>query len=213
MNAPRPTDGAQALVHVIDDDPSMRTALARLLSAAGYRVCTHADAGAFLIAAGDDPGGCLLLDLHMPGPDGLELHEALRRRGTELPTVFLTGRGDIAASVRALKAGASDFLTKPVDADRLLAAIGAAIAADAPRRAERERRRVVATRFASLDARERAVLRRVLQGGLTKQIADALQVSERTVKSCRAAMMHKMAAGSLQELVRLAADLPEGDDA
>jgi FixJ family two-component response regulator len=208
VSTPRHTDDRQALVHVVDDDPSMRTALARLLSAAGYRVCTHADAGAFLIAAGDAPEGCLVLDLHMPGPDGLALYEALRRRGMDVPTVFLTGRGDIPSSVRALKAGASDFLTKPVDADRLLEAVRSALAADAPRRAERERRRLLAKRFESLDARERTVLRRVLQGALTKQIADELRLSERTVKSCRAAMMRKLAAGSLQELVRIAADLP-----
>ena len=110
---------APAVVHIVDDDDSMRIALARLLSAAGYETRSYASAGDFLIAAGDAPTGCLVLDLHMPGPDGLALQDALRRRGSSLPTVFLSGRGDIASSVRALKGGASDFLTKPVQAPLL----------------------------------------------------------------------------------------------
>jgi FixJ family two-component response regulator len=191
-------------VHVVDDDESMRVALMRLLSAAGYAPRGYGSAGEFLIAADDAPTGCLILDLHMPGPDGLELYEALRRRGIDLPTVFLSGRGDIPSSVRALKAGASDFLTKPVQSETLLAALQAALEADAPRRAELERRRRIDQCYASLDARERSVLARVVQGALTKQIAHELGVSERTVKACRAGVMRKMGAKTLPELVRLA---------
>lgn len=193
------------VVHVVDDDESMRVALTRLLAAAGYAPRAYGSAGEFLIAAdGAVPTGCLILDLHMPGPDGLELYEALRRRGIDLPTVFLSGRGDIPSSVRALKAGASDFLTKPVQSETLLAALQSALAADAPRRTELERKRRIETCYASLDTRERSVLARVVQGALTKQIAHELGVSERTVKACRAGVMRKMGAKSLPELVRLA---------
>jgi len=195
-------------VHVVDDDESMRVALIRLLAAAGYAPRGYGSAGEFLIAADDAPTGCLILDLHMPGPDGLELYEALRRRGIDLPTVFLSGRGDIPSSVRALKAGASDFLTKPVQSETLLAALQSALATDAPRRAALERKRRIEQCYASLDARERAVLARVVQGALTKQIAHELGVSERTVKACRAGVMRKMGAKSLPELVRLADGLP-----
>lgn len=196
------------VVHVVDDDEAMRVALVRLLAAAGYAPRAYASAGEFLIAAEDAPTGCLLLDLHMPGPDGLALYEALRRRGCDLPTVFLTGRGDIASSVRAMKAGASDFLTKPVPGEILLAAVRAALDADAPRRAERDREHTLSQRIASLDERERTVLQRVLEGALTKQIAYELAVSERTVKASRAAVMRKMGASTLPELVRLAQGLP-----
>lgn len=199
----------RTIVHIVDDDNGMRTALARLLSAAGYEARCYASAGDFLISAGEAPTGCLLLDLHLPGPDGLALQDALRRRGGVLPTVFLSGRGDIASSVRALKGGASDFLTKPVQADLLLGAVRSALDADAPQRAERTRRQLVAQRHSTLNERERAVLAQVVQGALTKQIADRLGVSERTVKACRAAVMDKMGATSLPDLVRLSTGLTD----
>jgi FixJ family two-component response regulator len=205
-------DPPTVVVHVVDDDDSMRVALVRLLSAAGYEARGYASAGDFLIAADDPPSGCLLLDLHMPGPDGLALQDVLRRRGHSLPTVFLSGRGDIASSVRALKAGASDFLTKPVQAGVLLEAVRAALEADAPLRADREERRLLRQRYATLNERERVVMRQVVQGALTRQIADGLGVSERTVKASRAAVMQKMGARSLPELVRLAAQLDEPAD-
>jgi FixJ family two-component response regulator len=198
------TPAEQVVIHVVDDDEAMRVALMRLLAAAGYAPRGYASAGEFLIAADDAATGCLLLDLHMPGPDGLALYEALRRKGCDLPTVFLTGRGDIASSVRAMKAGASDFLTKPVPGDTLLSAVRTALDDDRPRRAQRDRERALAQRIALLDERESRVLRRVLEGALTKQIAYELAVSERTVKACRAAVMRKMGASTLPELVRLA---------
>lgn len=203
------TDDAKVTVHIVDDDDSMRVALARLLSAAGYDTRGYASAGDFLVAIeGAEPAGCLLLDLHLGGPDGQALHDTLRRRGLLLPTVFLTGRGDIASSVRALKSGASDFLTKPVQAQPLLDAVQAALAVDASRRSERDLQQGVGQRFAALSDRERAVLRLVVQGALTRQIADRLGVSERTVKACRAVVMDKMGAASLPDLVRLADRLP-----
>jgi len=207
--------GRGTVVHIVEDDESMRVALTRLLSAAGYEPRGYASAGEFLIAAGDAPTGCLLLDLMLPGPNGLALQDALRQRGCTLPTIFLTGGGDIASSVRAIKGGASDFLTKPVPADALLEAVRAALEQDAPRRAEREQQAMLVQRHATLNERERSVLRRVVQGALTKQIADELGVSERTVKASRAAVMEKLGATSLPELVRLSARLtslrPDGD--
>lgn len=195
-------------VHIVDDDDSMRSALTRLFSAAGYSPRAYGSAGEFLIALEASPSGCLILDLHMPGPDGLTLFDALHRRGINLPTIFLTGRGDIASSVRALKSGASDFLTKPVSSDTLLEAVRAALEADAPKQAERAQRERLARVQEQLTARERAVLQRVLQGALTKQIAWELGVSERTIKACRAAVMRKLGARSLPELVRLSSGLP-----
>lgn len=199
---------APIVVHIVDDDAGMRLALSRLLAAAGFETRSYASAGEVLIAEPDPRTGCLLLDLDLGGPSGLDLQAALQRQGRALPIVFLTGRGDIAASVRALKAGASDFLTKPVQGEVLIAAIQAALAADAPQRAARERRQALALRHASLNARERSVLQQVVQGRLTKQIAAALCVSERTVKACRAEVMAKLGAESLPELVRIAAELP-----
>ena len=193
---------ATTRVHVVDDDESMRVALTRLLLAAGFQVSAYASAGDFLVAADQSPSGCLLLDLHMPGPDGLALQEAVRRRGWDLPVVFLSGRGDVSSSVKALKAGAHDFLTKPVDGKTLLQAIQDAVAQDAPQRALRKLKQEVQERLETLNPREQAVLRMVLEGTLTRDIAEALDVSERTVKSCRASVMEKMDATSLPDLVR-----------
>ena len=202
-------DAAPVVVHVVDDDEAMRVALLRLFGAAGYAPRSYGSAGEFLIGVVDAPTGVLVLDLHMPGPDGLALYDSLRRRGIDLPTVFLTGRGDIPSSVRALKAGASDFLTKPVQSDVLLGAVRAALDADAPRRAEREEVQRLVARYASLGQRERLVLQRVVRGALTKQIAYELGVSERTVKASRASVMRKMGAASLPDLVRLTEMLPD----
>ena len=203
--AARPAARRDAVVvHVVDDDSAMRTALARLLSAAGYAPRCYASAGDFLIEAGDRPTGCLLLDLQMPGPDGLALLEALRRRGCPIPAVFLSGEGDIPSSVRALKTGASDFLTKPVQGPVLLAAIEAALkgtaAAGPAAVAAAGEARVPGL---ALTDRERTVLRGGLDGALNKQIAAQLGVSERTVKSCRAELMRKLGARTLVDLVRI----------
>lgn len=201
-------EAAPIVVHIVDDDDSMRVALGRVLAAAGYLTRGYASVGEFLTDADEQPTGCLLLDLHMPGADGLALQDLLLRRGVNLPTVFISGRGDIASSVRALKAGATDFLTKPVPTETLLAAVRAALDAEAPRQAERDLQRNVASRYATLTVRERSVMAQVVQGALTKQIASDLGVSERTVKTCRASLMDKMGAVSLPELVRLSDSLP-----
>jgi FixJ family two-component response regulator len=153
----------------------------------------------------------VLLDLKMPGPSGLELQDALAKRDQPLPVVFLTGHGDVPASVRALKAGASDFLTKPVDRATLLSAVEGALAQDAARRATREELRELQARYETLTPREREVLAQVVAGKLNKQIAGEIGAAERTVKAHRAQVMEKMQVGSLAELVRVAArlSLPE----
>jgi FixJ family two-component response regulator len=191
-------------VHVIDDESSVRTAIARLLDAAGYRVQVYASAGDYLLAHRGDEPGCIVLDLHMPGPNGLQLQDALARQTHALPVVFLTGYGDIPTSVRAIKAGAVDFLTKPVDRDALLDAISTALARDSRARAGGEQLEDWRRRFATLTAREAEVFEKVVAGKLNKVIAAELGTAERTVKAHRARVMEKMGAGSLAALVHLA---------
>lgn len=192
------------IVHVVDDDDDLRLALVRLLGAAGYETRAHSSAGAFLLAAPWPERGCLLLDLRMPGPDGLELQEALARQECALPVVFLTGHGDVTSSVRAMKAGAVDFLTKPVEREPLLGAIRSALGRNAREVAERNEVRTIRARFDRLSGREKEVFRQVVEGRLNKQIAGSLGTSERTVKAHRAHVMEKMGADSLADLVRKA---------
>jgi FixJ family two-component response regulator len=198
---------AHAVVHLVDDDASLRSALQRLLTAAGYRVQAYASAGEFLLEPPADAPGCLLLDLHMPGPSGLELQEALERHGLRLPVVFLTGHGDLTTGIRAMKSGAVDFLIKPVERKALLAAIERALEADAAQRAARAADQNLQTRFALLTARERDVFDLVVAGRLNKQIADALGIAERTVKAQRAQVMAKLGAANAAELGKIAAQL------
>lgn len=197
------------VVHIVDDDEAVRVGLSRLLGAAGYTTRCYASAGDFLVTAPDERHGCMVLDLQLPGPDGLALQRVLQRDGVVMPIVFLSGRADIGSSVRALKGGASDFLTKPVQGEVLLEAVARALADAAPRYAALERRRELARRHATLSERERSVLQAVVQGRLTRQIADELGVSERTIKACRAEVMRKLGVTTLPDLVRLEAELPE----
>ena len=200
---------SQAVIHLVDDDESLRSALQRLLSAAGYRVRTYASAGDFLLEPPADAPGCLLLDLRMPGPSGLDLQEALKRHGVRLPVIFLTGHGDLPTGVRAMKAGAVDFLTKPVERETLFAAVAHAIEVDAAQRATRSNYSDLQGRYALLTVRERAVLEGVVAGKLNKQIAGDLRVAERTVKAQRAQVMAKLGATNAAELGRIAAQLRE----
>jgi FixJ family two-component response regulator len=196
---------ARPLVHVVDDDEALRTGVARLLQAEGYEVRVHASAGDYLLSPPMANSACLVLDISMPGPSGLELQESLRRFPVALPVVFLTGAGDIESSVRAMKAGAVDFLTKPVRPEDLLRAVKQALDrhnATIDRRELIERAR---ERHGALSPRERAVFDHVVAGGHNKVIARALGITERTVKMHRAHMMEKMGAGSLAELVQAAA--------
>jgi FixJ family two-component response regulator len=196
-----------AVIHIVDDDDSLRAALQRQLMAAGYRVKTYASAGEFLLAPPADALGCLLLDLAMPGPSGLDLQEALERLGIRLPVIFLSGHGDLGSGVRAMKAGAVDFLTKPVERATLLDAITRALEADAARRSSRGADAALRARFAQLTPREREVFELVVAGLLNKQIAGRLGVGERTVKAQRAQVMAKLGAANAAELGRIAAAL------
>jgi FixJ family two-component response regulator len=191
-----------AVVHVVDDDSSFRTAVSRLLRASGYEVKLYKSAGDFLLEPPAEEPGCILLDLRMPGPSGLELQDAIRKRGDSLPVIFLTGHGDVRQSVRAMRQGAVDFLTKPVRRQELLAAIGDALERQNAQSAVARRRRELASRYASLTPRERGVFEHVVAGRMNKQIAAALGTSERTVKAHRSRIMEKMRADSLAELVQ-----------
>jgi len=192
------------LIHVVDDDDSLRTALLRLLDAAGHEARGYASAGEFLLAPPPDRPGCVLLDVRMPGPSGLDLQAALKRQGVALPVVFLSGHADVAAGVRAMKSGAVDFLSKPVDREALLEAVGRALERDRAARAEREEAARLRERFASLTTREREVFELLVGGRLNKQIGGALGIAERTVKAHRATLMAKLGAESPAELGALA---------
>ncbi len=200
-----------AIVHVVDDDGAFRTAISRLLRAAGHEVRTYQSAGDFLLREEDDSPGCVLLDLRMPGPNGLDLQTALARRGSPLPIVFLSGHGDVDTSVRAMKAGASDFLEKPVKKEALLGAVRAALARGEARRAEEDEHRTLRRRYETLSAREREVLEQVVAGKLNKQISAQIGISERTVKAHRASCMIKMGVGSVAELARVAERLRKAE--
>ena len=191
----------KSIVHVVDDDASVRKALSRLLTAAGYEVRAYASAGDFALAPRGEKRGCVLLDVQMPGPSGLDLQEVLSRQDEPLPIIFLTGHGDIPKSVRAMKAGAVDFLTKPIDGEVLLAAIETALARDRASQTSQEQVRELRERFETLTPREREVFHLVVAGNLNKQIAAELNMAERTVKAHRAQVMGKMRAKSLAELV------------
>lgn len=200
-------DQPKSIVHVVDDDESLRTAVSRLLRAAGYEVRGYATAGDFSLALADDFTGCVLLDVRMPGPSGLDLQAALTRSGRDVPIIFLTGHGDIPMSVRAMKAGAVDFLTKPVQRAALLAAVKTALEREAATREERAQLRAWRECLESLTPREREVFDRVTAGEPNKQIADELGAAERTVKVYRAEAMRKMGAASLAELVQISVAL------
>ena len=193
-----------ALVYVVDDDESVRTALRRLLRSAGFAVEAFASAADFLEFARPDRPACLVLDLRMPHMGGVELQQVLTAAGDGLPIVFLTGHGDVPMSVRAMKAGAVDFLQKPVDDADLLDAVQRAIAADRARREEAAEVSVIRARHDSLTPREREVLTHLVTGALNKQIAGTLGTVEKTIKVHRARVLAKMGAGSIAELVRLA---------
>jgi FixJ family two-component response regulator len=198
------TEPTATRVFIVDDDASVRKSLARLVRAAGYEVETFASAREFLARPPLDAPGCLVLDVRMPGLNGLELQETLATAGELLSTVFVTGYGDVTAGVRAMKGGAVDFLTKPVDKQELLGAIERAATRAHQARDNAARIAEIRSRMKTLTPREAEVFALVVTGRLNKQIASDLGVGEKMVKVHRARVMEKMRAGSLAELVRLA---------
>ncbi|MFP3978484.1 MULTISPECIES: response regulator transcription factor [Marinobacter] len=202
------TTEMQATVHVIDDDESLRTALARLLGAAGLNVRTYSGAGDFLLNWQAGGAGCILLDVDMPGgPSGPELHNALAQRDDALPVVFLTGHGDISMGVAAIKSGAVDFLTKPVERECLLAAVRAAIAQNCADREAQAKERELQASYQSLSPREKEVFVQVTAGRLNKQIAYDLGTCERTIKAHRAKVMEKFHIHQFVDLIKIATRL------
>jgi len=202
-HGPTMADGER--IFLVDDDPSMRRALARVLGEGGWPVDTFESAEAFLARPHPEQRGCLVLDVTMPGLDGLALQRHLLATDQALPTVFLSGQGDIPMTVRAIKAGASDFLTKPVAPEALLAAVRAALAQDAAARKERAELEAILQRIRSLSPREREVLAAVVKGRLNKQIAGDLGIVEQTVKFHRARIMERLQVRTSAELVHVAA--------
>ena len=196
-----------SIVHVVEDDASMRRALVRVLCGAGFEAHGYGSAAEFLVTDRNDAPNCLVLDVGLPGLSGIELQRALVKERDRTPIVFLTGRGDIHMTVEAMKAGAVDFLTKPVKRDVLLAAVEEALARDASARTRKQSVDALRARFGKLTTRERQVLERVVHGKLNKQIADEIGTSVRTVKAHRAQVMRKMEVSSIADLVSAAAQL------
>jgi len=202
-NNASPSRPSDATIFVVDDDESMLRSMKRLLRSSGWNVETFASASEMLQRAPITGPGCLLLDVKMPGMDGLELHECLSDAGISLPVVFLSGNSDIPMSVRAMKHGAVDFLVKPVEEDTLLQALNRAIERFDEEQFARQYRDWFNSRLALLTERERQVMEQVLLGYLNKQIAISLGIAEKTVKVHRSRVMEKMEAGSIAELVHM----------
>ena len=195
---------ARPVVFIVDDDSAVLKGLARLLRSAHLEAATFNSPGEFLDQYDPQQPGCLVLDVAMPGLNGLELQAALAAKGHALPIIFLTGHGDVPTSVQAMKGGAVDFLTKPVNDEQLLAAVHAALQEDRAARQSRAELEDILSRLNSLTPREREVLLHVVSGQLNKQTAAALGTAEKTVKVHRSRVMEKMKVQSLAELVRLA---------
>lgn len=195
---------ATATVFVVDDEESVRKALARLVRSAGMKAQTFPTAEAFLAEGCTAPASCLVLDVRLPGLNGLQLQEALNRKGYPLAIVFITGHGDVPTSVRAMKAGAVDFLPKPFAGHELLDAIRRAVGRTRNAMAKRAEAAEIQRRYDTLTPREREVLSLVVAGLLNKQVAGELGAAEKTIKIHRGRVMAKMQAPSLADLVRMA---------
>lgn len=193
----------EQVIYVVDDDEAMRDSMNWLLEGEGYAVACFESGEHFLAAYRDDMRGCLVLDVRMPEMSGLELHEHLADRGSALPVIFVTGHGDVPMAVGALQRGACDFIEKPFHNEDLLARIQRALALDCEQATRRRRTDAIAQRLELLTQREREVMDLVVAGKLNKQIADALDISMKTVEAHRARVMDKMGARTLAELVRV----------
>jgi len=194
----------EAVIAIVDDDLSVRMGLERLIRSVGWKPETFASAQEFLARSRAESPNCILLDLQLPGLSGLDLQKQMAEVGLDIPIVFLTGHGNIPDSVRAMKAGAVQFLTKPVDERELLQAIEEAVERDRRIRQEHVQLSELRDRYESLTAREREVMQQVISGLLNKQIAAELHITEDTVKFHRGHIMRKMRADSLADLVRMA---------
>jgi len=196
---------ATSTVFIVDDDPAVRDAISLLLRTDGLTVQSFASAVDFLDAGVDQQPGCLLLDVRMPGISGLDLQKRLRARGCHTPILFMTGHGDVPMAIRAMKAGAFDFVEKPFQAQALLDRLHEALTLDAQERRRQARRSDVAARMALLSPREREVLERVAEGQYNKVVAAELGISLSTVEIHRKRVMEKLQAQSLSDLLRLLA--------
>ena len=204
-----PLASLKGTIHVVDDDRAFRTAIGRVLNAAGHTPRLYSSPAEYLASAsapGEGPA-CMIVDLRMPGTNGLDFQDALAQRGEGHPIIFLSGHGDVPSTVRAMRAGALDFLTKPVPTAVLLETIHGALERDVERTAHAAHITEVKGRYATLTPRERQVMAGVIAGRLNKQICYALHSAERTVKTHRARVMEKMAVRSVAELVRRAEEL------
>jgi len=197
----------EAVIAIVDDDASVQRGLQRLIRSAGWKVETFASAQEFLARSRTELPNCVLLDLQLPGVSGLDLQKRMAEVGLEIPIVFLTGHGNIPVSVQAMKAGAVQFLTKPVDEQELLQAIEEAVERDRRTRQQQVEMSELRDRYQSLTGREQEVMQKVISGMLNKQIAADLKITEDTVKFHRGHIMRKMNADSLADLVRMAKDL------
>lgn len=195
---------SEPTVFVVDDDQAMRNSLQWLIESIGMKVRTYGSANEFLTNFYPGRAGCLLLDVRMPGMSGLELQAHLARRDSRLPVIIITGHGDVAMAVKAMKSGAVDFIEKPFHDVELLSSIRNALNFDEKQRSLQSQRSEIAARLAELTPREHEVMEMVTDGGANKEIAAALGVSAKTVEAHRARVMDKMRAASLAELVRMA---------
>jgi FixJ family two-component response regulator len=204
----RQAEAKHPLVIIVDDDASVREALCELMLSAGFEAVSFSSTKALLETSALEQPGCLILDVRMPGSSGLDLQRHLTSSGNPKPIIFLTAHGDIPMTVQAMKAGAVDFLTKPVRDQTLLDAVNAAIGLDAARRAEAARIKGYVERLQTLTPREREIMHEVTRGRLNKQIAFDLGISEVTVKLHRGNLMRKMEVASIGELIRAWEALP-----
>ncbi len=194
-------------IYIVDDDAAVRDSLRMLLKADGHEVQAYANAEAFLAAYDQDARGCLILDIKMPGMDGQALQAELNRRGMRLPIIFLSGQGTIPVTVRTIKAGAVDFLTKPVDGAELLSSVRAALKLSSAQQSHEASRQAISPRLLSLTAREREIMLLTIEGQTSKEIARQLSISYRTVESHRAHILRKTGASNLIELAHIASQV------